>query len=64
MKQDRMQQLTLGFQGMGYKERLDSLALFSPLECNKLRDDFIEVYKIMRSINSLSLFSRVGESKI
>ena len=48
-------------EGVGYKERLNKLELFS-LERWRLRGDLIEVYKIMRGIDrvdSQRLFPRV-----
>eukprot|EP00061_Rhincodon_typus_P015797 g43684.t1 len=38
-----------GFEGLGYKDTLDRLGLFS-LKRRRLKDDLMEVYKIMRGI--------------
>eukprot|EP00061_Rhincodon_typus_P011284 g36189.t1 len=48
--QKRFTRMLLGMESLGYKERLDSLGLFS-LEHRRLRGDLIEVYKIMRGID-------------
>ena len=45
-----------GLDGLSYKERLDRLGLFS-LE---LRDDIIEVYKIMRGIKGILKLEDIG----
>eukprot|EP00061_Rhincodon_typus_P008660 g31466.t1 len=39
-----------GLESTSYKERLDKLGLFS-LECRRLRDNLIEVCKIMRGMD-------------
>ena len=50
--QKRFTRMLPGLDGLGYKERLDRLGLFS-LERRRLRGDLIEVYKIMRGIDQL-----------
>eukprot|EP00061_Rhincodon_typus_P013147 g39332.t1 len=50
---------------LSYKEKLDKLGLF-PLECRRLRDDLIEVYKVMRGtdkLNSQGLFSMESKTR-
>ena len=64
--QKRFTRMLLGLDGLSYKERLDRLGLFS-LERRRLRNDLIEVYKMMRGTDQLDsqyLFPKVGESKI
>eukprot|EP00061_Rhincodon_typus_P005530 g25155.t1 len=54
-----------GMEGLSYKERLDGLVPFS-LEHRRMMGDFIEVYKIMRSmdkVNSKGLFPQTEEFK-
>eukprot|EP00061_Rhincodon_typus_P016112 g44152.t1 len=53
-----------GIDGISYEERLEKLGLFS-LERRRLRDDLIDVYKIMQdmdSVDSQKLLPRVEES--
>jgi len=54
-----------GLQGLGYKERLDKLGLYS-LKFRRLRGDLIEVYKILKGNNRVDkgeLFPLVGDSR-
>ena len=63
--QKRFTGMPPGLDGLSYKERLDRLGLFS-LECRRLRDDLIEVCKIMRGIDQLDsqyLFPKIGDFK-
>ena len=50
--QRRFTRMLPGLEGVGYEERLNKLRLFS-LERWRLRGDLIEVYKIMRGIDSM-----------
>ena len=62
--QKRFTRMLPGMEGMSCEERLEKLCLFS-LEQRRLRDDLIEVYKIMRGmdrVDSQKLFPRVEES--
>eukprot|EP00061_Rhincodon_typus_P018000 g46974.t1 len=61
----RFIRILLRLDDLTYVEKLDRLGLLS-LECRRLRDDLIEVYKIMRGIdkvNNKSLFPSMGEFK-
>ena len=63
--QKRLTKILLGLDDLSCKERLNRLGLFS-LEHRRLRDDLIEVYKIMTGIvqvDSQHIFPKVGESK-
>ena len=64
--QKRCTRMLLGFDGLGYQERLDRLGLCS-LERRRLRGDLIEAYKIMRGTGQLDsqyLFPKVGGLKL
>ena len=62
--QKRFTRMLPGMEGISYEERLEKLGLFS-LERLRLRDDLIEIYKIMRGmdrVDSQKLFPRMEES--
>ena len=62
--QKRFTRMLPGMEGISYGERLEKLDLFS-LERRRLREDLIEVYKVVRGmdrVDSQTLFSRVEES--
>ena len=62
--QKRFTGMLPGMGGISYEERLEKLGLFSLVQW-RLRDDLIEVYKIMRDkdrVDSQKLFLRVEES--
>lgn len=50
-----------GLEAFSYKERFDRLGLFS-LECEGLRRNLIEVYKITQGVDSQEIFPKVGLS--
>ena len=55
--QKRFTRMLPGMEDISYEERLEKLGLFS-LERRRLREDLIEVYKIMRGMD------RVGSQKL
>ena len=62
--QKKFTRMLTRMEGISYEERLEKLGLFS-LERRRLRDDLIEVYKIMRGmdrVDSQKHFPRVEES--